>query len=251
MGGLMDANAFVRDLSLGAGHPFTFEFFDTSDTRPSPGHRISDPITTENHRAVGQWVGPAAFTSSREWTLTLLVVDGAGRPVEGAGVAVRDRQGSVAFTASSDAAGVASGVVVETVVRNGPVFDGRGPFTISVTKAGVGTVDGSVAVAGRTALRVDLAREDRPGGHGGPRRPRDRAGTAGGRLPRDAALERPERRLGHLRLPGAPRRRARGDRRGPARGPLGPRAGRDARAHGEGHRPRRERVRRVLARLRS
>ena len=29
--------------------------------------------------------------------------------------------------------------------------------TISVSKAGVGTVDGSVAVAGRTALRVDLA----------------------------------------------------------------------------------------------
>jgi len=156
MGGVMAANAFVRDLSLGAGHPFTFEFFDTSDTRPSPGHRIVDAITTENHRAVGQWVGPAAFTSSREWTLTLLVVDGAGRPVEGAGVAVRDRQGAVAFTANSNAAGVASGVVVETIVRNGPVFDGRGPFTISVTKSGVGTVDGSVAVAGRTALRVDL-----------------------------------------------------------------------------------------------
>ncbi len=155
-GGLIDTNAFVRLQTLGSGQPYTFEFFDSSDSWAAPGHRVANPITTENVRAVGQWIGPAPFSSSREWTLSLLVVDGAGRPVEGAGVAVRDRQGAVAFTATSDAAGVASGLVVETIFRNGPVWDGRGPFTISVTKAGVGTVDGSVSVSGRTALRVDL-----------------------------------------------------------------------------------------------
>ncbi|MBL9088702.1 MAG: hypothetical protein JNM10_16305, partial [Planctomycetia bacterium] len=155
-GGLLRDNVWVRDLSLGTAHPFLFEYFDNSDTLTSPEHRLLDPLTTEDLLAVDQWGGAGPYASTREWTLGVLAVDAGGAPVAGAAVTVRDKDGATAFTATTDAAGLASGTVVAHQVTNGPVANGRNPFSVSVNKAGVGGFVGQVTVDRRTMLRVDL-----------------------------------------------------------------------------------------------
>jgi hypothetical protein len=83
-------------------------------------------------------------------------VDALGAPVPGASVTVRDSTNALAWSGTTDANGRASGTVVESLVSNGPSISDRTPHAVSVSKAGVGTYAGSLAVRARTALRVDL-----------------------------------------------------------------------------------------------
>ncbi len=156
-GGVFAGNAWRRDLSQGPAHPFLFEYFDTSDAASAPGHRVLDAITTEDVTAVDQWNAPGPYTATREWSLTLAVVDGAGLAVAGASVTVRDTAGVLAYTGTTDAAGLSVGTVVATRIANGPAFTSESPFAISVTKTGVGAYAGTRTITKPTALRIDLA----------------------------------------------------------------------------------------------
>lgn len=155
-GGLLEGNAWIRDLTQGLAHPFLFQYFDTSDTTPAPGHRVLDAITTEDVAAVAQWNGPAPYSATREWSLLVAAVDGSGAPVAGASVTVRDASAALAFTGTTDAAGLCVGTVVATRIANGPVATSAGPFSVAVAKAGAGSYAGTVAVTKTTALRVNL-----------------------------------------------------------------------------------------------
>jgi len=155
-GGLLRDNVFVRDLAQGTGHPFLFEYFDNSDSLTSTGHRLLDPITTEDLLAVDQWGGAGPYATTREWTLAILAVDAAGAPVPGASVVVRDADGATAWSATTDTAGFASGAVVAHEIVNGPTASGHDPLSVTVGKAGVGNFVGPVTVDRRTLLRVDV-----------------------------------------------------------------------------------------------
>jgi hypothetical protein len=150
-------NLWERDLSQGLGHPFVFEHFETSDSVASSGFAFEDPITTESTTVATQEGTPAPYVSERAATFTVLVRDAAGAPLAGSQVVVRDRQGSAVLSRLTDAAGRAAGRVVLARVRNGPTVDVRGPFTISVTRAGSGTWQGVENPDGRLLLRVELA----------------------------------------------------------------------------------------------
>ena len=156
-GGVLAGNAWRRDLSQGPGHPFLFEFFDTSDAQGAPGHRVLDAVTAENVNAIDQWNAPGPYAATREWSLTIAAVDGSGAPVAGAAVSVRDAFGALAFSGTTDAAGLSMGTLVGTRIANGPSVIDQGPFAATVSKAGVGAYAGDVAVTKTTALRVDLA----------------------------------------------------------------------------------------------
>ena len=114
-------------------------------------------MTTLDLKDVEQWANPGAYSSTREWSLTVVTVDGAGQPVAGALVTVRDAGAAVAFSGTTDAQGRIVGTVVDTTITNGPAFSGHGPFAVSASKAGVGTHATTIPVTGRTALRIDLA----------------------------------------------------------------------------------------------
>ncbi|MCC7138518.1 MAG: carboxypeptidase regulatory-like domain-containing protein [Planctomycetes bacterium] len=150
-------NAWVRDLSLGPSHPFLFEYFDSSDALAAPDHRLVDAWTTEDVLAVDQWASPGPWVATREWTLTVVVVDDGGAPVPGASVTVRDASSTVVWGGTTDAQGRVAGTVVAHSITNGPTVSGRNPFSVSVSKSGVGSYAGPVNVTARAALRVDLA----------------------------------------------------------------------------------------------
>ena len=153
-GGLVRDCVFVRDLSLGASHPFVFERFDVSEDLASHGHRIRDAVTTESLSNVTQWASPDPYDSTREWTLAVVATD-AGLPLAGATVTARDVNGTLVVNGTTDAAGLVAGPVIDTIVSNGPTFTDLNPYQVTVTKAGVGTWSGPVTVRARTALRVD------------------------------------------------------------------------------------------------
>jgi hypothetical protein len=155
-GGVFAGNAWIRDLSQGAAHPFLFEYFDTSDAAPAPGHRVLDALTTEDLTANDQWNAPGPYTATREWSLTIEAVGPQGTPVAGAAVSVRDGFGALAFSGTTDAAGLCLGTVVATKLSNGPAVVAQGPFAVTVTKAGVGAYAGTIPVTKTSALRVDL-----------------------------------------------------------------------------------------------
>jgi len=155
VGGLFRDNVYLRDLSQGGGHPFRFEYFGNADTLPSLGHRFLDAWTAENVLDVEQWASPAAYESTREWTLTVRVTDGA-TPVPGASVAVRTSGGSTALSGTTNAEGWVRGAVLGTRVTNGPSFASPGPYTVSVTTAGHPTWSGAFPVTRTTAVHVDV-----------------------------------------------------------------------------------------------
>jgi hypothetical protein len=155
-GALLRDDVWVRDLTLGAGHPFAFEDFGNGGAA-SPGHRVLDAVTAEDPLGVTNYFDAMPFDATREWTLSIRVVDGAGSPVSGAAVTVTDAGGVPVLVAVTGASGTASGALLQAVVTKGPAVAARTPHTVTVVKAGTGSYAGPVAMTGRRALRVDLA----------------------------------------------------------------------------------------------
>jgi hypothetical protein len=149
-------NALVRDLSLGAAHPFVLEDFGNGGTSAG-GHGLEDSVTTEDLLAVGQYASAGAFDTVRRATLVVRAVDAAGAPIAGATVTVLDATGLSVLSGTTAANGAFAGVVTHARITNGPFVAAKGPFAVTVAKAGVGTWAGTQAVAGRTALHVNLA----------------------------------------------------------------------------------------------
>lgn len=147
--------AFARDLSQGAGHAFRFEDFQNGGY-PSLGHGVRDPIGTEDPNAVTQYGDAQPWDATREWTLSVRVVDGGGAPVEGASVTVEDKTGAPVASATTDGDGRIAGPIVVGRLTNGPTLSNRGPHVVRVQKSGFGAFSRSLSIAGRTALRVDL-----------------------------------------------------------------------------------------------
>jgi hypothetical protein len=155
-GALSQGDVFVRDLTLGAGHPFSFEDFGNGGAS-SPGNRLLDPVTTEDATGgVTQWGGALPFDATREWTLALKVVGAGGVPVYDAVVTVTDADGLPVLAAVTGTSGVVAGAMVEARVTSGPSADAKTPHQVSVVKAGLGTWSGPVTMTQRRALRVDL-----------------------------------------------------------------------------------------------
>ncbi|MDJ0522197.1 MAG: hypothetical protein QNJ90_09005 [Planctomycetota bacterium] len=154
-GALMRDNVLRRDLGLGAGHEFYVEEFGNGGT-PNPGNRLLDTVTDLDLLQVTEYHGAKPWDATREWTLALLVRDARGAAVPDAVVTVTDAKGERAFETRTDAEGRARGTVVQARLANGLRPDARGPFTVRVTKGGVGTWEEAVPIAGRTALIVDL-----------------------------------------------------------------------------------------------
>ena len=148
-------NALVRDLTLGAAHPFVVEDFGNGGA-PAGGHGLEDSVTTEDLSTVTQYGSAASFDAVRRATLVVRAVDGAGQPVVGATVAVADVGGLSVLTGVTDASGLFAGAVTWTRITNGPAVQAKGPFAVTVAKPGVGTWAGTQAVASRTAIVVNL-----------------------------------------------------------------------------------------------
>ncbi len=91
----------------------------------------------------------ARTTRHGEWTLTVAARNG-GAPVAGAAVTVRNSAGSTVFTATTDAAGIARGIVLGTRVERGPSFAAAGPYQVTVESAG--------SIPGRAHRRSKLPR---------------------------------------------------------------------------------------------
>jgi hypothetical protein len=155
VGGALRANAFEHDTST--GHAFTFEFFDSSDLLPSPGHRLIDAWSQVSTLSLGQWASPAAWTSTREATLRVRVRTSGLAPLGGAAVRVRDVGGALVAQGTSDAAGQFEALLVTQRCSNGPIVVARGPFQVEVDGGANGTWTGSVDVDGRTSLVATLS----------------------------------------------------------------------------------------------
>jgi hypothetical protein len=152
-GGVVARNAFVHDATT--GHPFVFEYFDVSDIWPSPGHRVVDAWSEASLLSVSQWAQPAAYDTTREATLRVLVTGVSGGAEAGAAVTVRDVAGVQVAATTTDARGRADVLLVTQRITNGPVVAARGPFSVRVT-SGAASWTGPVALAGRAALAVNL-----------------------------------------------------------------------------------------------
>jgi hypothetical protein len=154
VGGALRANAFVHDAST--GHAWVFEYFDVSDIWPSPGHRLVDAWTDASTLSVQQWAGPAAYDSTREASLRVLVKAPSGAALAGAAVTVEDVAHAQVAAATTNAQGFADLLLVTHRIANGPNVSPRGPFTVRVSGGASGSWSGSVAVAARTAVNVRL-----------------------------------------------------------------------------------------------
>jgi hypothetical protein len=154
VGGALRANAFEHDAS--SGHAFLFEYFDASDALQSPGHRVLDAWTGVSPLLVQQWANPAAWTSTRESTLRVLVRDAGDLAYAGAVVRVRDVGGAQVATGTTDGAGRCDLLLVTHRLSNGPVIVPRGPFTVQVDAGAEGSWSGPVPGTGRHALEVRL-----------------------------------------------------------------------------------------------
>ena len=155
-GGTFRDNAWERDAAKGPGHDVVFERIDVSDIWPSPGHKIVDPVTSEDTTRLTQWANPAAYDTERWATVGVIVVDAAGAPIPAATVRLRDRTNTQVASGSTDAQGRAAAIVLLKRITKGPVTDDRGPFTLEVSAA-QGTFSGSQAITGRTAIQVVLS----------------------------------------------------------------------------------------------
>lgn len=153
LGGALEACAFAREATPGAGGVFSFEHFATSDQGTNLGHRLQDPITREDDRAVTQWASPGPYETTRERTLSVRVTDGAGLPRAGVAVRVRDRAGTLVGSAATDAAGRVALRLVTERIRNGPSVDARGPFGVDVDGGAYAT---QADLAAARALLVSL-----------------------------------------------------------------------------------------------
>jgi hypothetical protein len=153
VGGVLNRNAFVHDGST--GHAWVFEYFDVSDVWPSPGHRVVDAWSEASLLTVRQWASPAAYDSTREATLRVLVTGAAGGPQPGAVVTVRDASQAQVAAGTTDADGRADLLLVTERITNGPAVAARGPFTVGVVGA-AGAWTGPVSLDGRAALTVHL-----------------------------------------------------------------------------------------------
>lgn len=154
-GAIFMENAWLRDRSK-VGNPFRFEHWGSMPGTPASGHRLIDAWTFEDTTNVSESGAPGPYTVTREWALMVTARDGAGLPVTGASVTVRDRVGALVFSGSTDAAGRARAPLVVTRITNGPVIDARGPFGVTVVGS-AGSYTGSVAMTGKRGLIVDLA----------------------------------------------------------------------------------------------
>ncbi|MFV1959830.1 MAG: hypothetical protein ACC662_10505, partial [Planctomycetota bacterium] len=138
-----------------AGRAPRFEHFLTGEGITSKGFRFLDPHTTLDLDAVGQWSGPGPYEATREGTLRVFARRGEA-PVAGAKVEVLDRGGRRVLERTTDAAGLASGLLLQTLVTRGPTVTALGPFRVRVS-AGGATWEGEVEGEGPRALVVDLA----------------------------------------------------------------------------------------------
>ncbi len=154
-GAVFRDNAFVRDLTLGAGHPFAFEEYSNGG-QSSPGHGCRNPIGTEDPGNVVEYVDALPWDASREWTVSVKVADGGGAPVPGAAVTLEDKDGATVASGTTGADGLTSAPVVVARLSNGLATDARGPHVVRVVKAGFPAFSRSLAISGRTALRVNL-----------------------------------------------------------------------------------------------
>jgi len=155
-GGLLQGNAFAREVTPGGSSTFSFEHFETADQGTNQGHRIADPITQEDAALVTQWAQPGPYETRREHTLSLFVKDGAGTPVPSATLRVRDRVGALVFNGTTDAAGRRDVPLLAQRITNGPAVDARGPFEVEVDAGNAGTWEGPVELPRRRALHVTL-----------------------------------------------------------------------------------------------
>jgi hypothetical protein len=146
--------ALVRDLSLGLGHAFSVEELGNGGA-PSHGLGLADPVTSEDPLAVVEFAEALSYDTVRRSTLVVRAVAG-GAPVPGASVVVRDASSAVVLSGTTGADGVVEGLVTTHAITNGPAVAVKGPFSVSVSKAGVGSYAGTHPVTARTALVVDL-----------------------------------------------------------------------------------------------
>lgn len=153
--GTLQQNIWERDMTLGGGH--TWYYLHVNAANALLEMKILDPYTTQDITTGDQWGGAAAYTTTREWTTYVRVVDANGLPVSGATVTATNTSSVVQWTGSTDSNGVASGAVASKIITLGPVVTDKNPFTIAVTKAGVGTYSGSYTINGRTGINVNLA----------------------------------------------------------------------------------------------
>jgi len=154
-GALVRDNVLVRDLGLGAAHEFYVEEFGNGGT-PNPGNRLLDNHTAIDLYHLYEYHEAKSYDATREWTLTLLVRGAGGVPIAGAVATVTDAKGAQVIQTQTDAAGFARGTVVEATITKGLVVDRHGPFTVAVSKTGVGAYHGVMSIAARTGLIVDL-----------------------------------------------------------------------------------------------
>lgn len=148
-------NAWVRE-NGGAARSHVFERIDMRNGQPSPGHGFVDSYTDIDMDVLTQWANPGAYDTTRFGTLRVLAKNGA-QPVAGASVEIRRAGGSVLTTVTTDAAGRAAALLPQVVITNGPTTTLLGVVQVTVSKAGVGTWQGTVDENGPTFLRVDLA----------------------------------------------------------------------------------------------